>query len=109
MDPIILATITSAVTTLALECGKGAASEAGKALWSKIVRVLGWQTVPPLADLSSSIARSLTASPKTATEVVKLLQGTNSGVEDVVALIGNLDADKVIISARITVRGDLNM
>lgn len=53
MDPITLAVVTSAVTTLASEVGKGIAGEAGKSAWGKIKAWFQWSTEPAEAELSS--------------------------------------------------------
>ena len=44
MDPVILAVITSAVTLLASESLKGAASAAGRDAWGRIKALFGWQS-----------------------------------------------------------------
>ena len=51
MEPLTLATLTSAVTVLALEVGKGPAAEAGKSAWGKIKSLFRWSAEPAEADL----------------------------------------------------------
>ena len=63
MDPVTLATITSAVTVLATECAKKAAAEAGKDLWAKIKSLLKWNDEPPIATVPERIARELQSDP----------------------------------------------
>lgn len=51
MEPLTLATLTAAVTVLALEVGKGAAAEAGKSASGKIKSLIRWSPDPGVADL----------------------------------------------------------
>ena len=54
MDPITLAVTTSAVVTLASKVVDGAASEAGKSLWTKIQGLLGFQQTPTATELAAT-------------------------------------------------------
>ena len=63
VDPVLLATITSQVVTLAGEVAKAGASEAGKAAWHRVCSVFGWGDNPPAGDgIARSVAESLVRS-----------------------------------------------
>jgi hypothetical protein len=109
MDPITLATITSALTLLSTEVAKGAASEAGKALWTKIKSMLGWAQDPSPSDLAPEIARKLAADSKIAKEIVELLQAQPESNRHASTLVQSIDADKVIVAGEFKVSGDFHM
>ena len=109
MDPIVLATITSALTLLSTEAAKGAASEAGKQLWGRIRSMLGWAKDPSPPDLSAEIARKLATAPELASKIVELLQGNAHSVPQASSLVQHIDAQKVIVASEFKVSGDFNM
>ena len=109
MDPITLATVTSAVSVLGMECAKGMAGVAGKDLWDKIKSRLGFQGEPKTSELAQSVASRLASDEKLAAEIVALLKehaGTGSSAG---ALVGSIDAEKVVVATRIDPHGDFNM
>ncbi len=111
MDPITLATVTSAVTLLATECGKGLASEAGKATWSKIRSLLGWQDEPTEKtekEFAPAVARRLEKDEVVVRQIVALLQ-EQPAVGTASALVGSIQADKVVVAETLNVSGDFNM
>jgi hypothetical protein len=59
IDPISLATLTSAVTVLGAECIKGASRGAGQDLWGKVKSLFNWGADPDLADLAVKVASKL--------------------------------------------------
>jgi hypothetical protein len=83
MDPIILATITSALTLLSTEVAKCAQSP---------------------SDLAPEIARKLAADSKIAKEIVELLQAQPESSRHASTL-----ADKVIVAGEFKVSGDFHM
>lgn len=97
MDPITLATITSALTLIATEATKGVANEAGKSLWSLIKSKLGWTEEPPKGSLAQEIATKLSAEPKLAAEIVKLLQSRPEANQPAAALVQGINAEKVVV------------
>lgn len=107
MDPITLATITSAVTVLALEAGKGMASEAGKSAWQKIKKLFGMTGEPKEEDLAREVAERLVNDPALAKEVLSLLENRGTGSSS--ALVNKIDAEKVVVVDHLEVRGDFNM
>ena len=109
MDPITLATVTSAVSVLASECAKGAASDAGKDLWARIKSLLSWSKDPELADLAPLLAKQLSANEKLALNIVELLKGSPEAETVAGKLVGRIDAQKVIVAGRIEVSGDFKM
>jgi len=108
MDPITLATITSAASNLGLEAIRDSATEAVQELWDTIKQKLGWQQEPDSSELAPEIARRLQNDEELTRELVKLLQNqsqpTYSG-----ALVKNIDADKVTLADTVNIHGDLNM
>lgn len=99
MDPITLATVTAALTTLATECGKNAASEAGKDLWDQVKSLFGWKAEPPPSELAPDIARRLQADDALLKRVVGLLQERPAGTAS--ALVGSIQAGKVVVATTI--------
>jgi hypothetical protein len=109
MDPIALATITSALTLLSTEVAKGAAGEAGKQLWARIQSMLGWAKDPSPPELSVEIARKLATTPELASKIVELLQGHAHSVPQASSLVGHIDAQKVVVASEFNVSGDFIM
>jgi hypothetical protein len=105
MDPIALAAVTSAVTTLAMEAAKSTAGEAGKSLWEKIKKRLGFASDPKPEELPVQIAIKLNGDEKLASEIIKLLQGQRGSTP--AALVGRIDAEKVVIINQPEVKRDL--
>jgi hypothetical protein len=99
MDPIVLATLTSGATVLAAECAKGAASEAGKDVWTKIKSLFGWKKEPQLMQLAPTIAQRLQADADLARKLVDLLQQDRAGTAS--TLVGTINADKVVVARKI--------
>ncbi len=99
MEPVTLAMLTSAVTVLALEVGKGAASELGKSAWGKIKSLFKWSAEPAEADLSADIAKALEANEALARQVVEILQAQSTGTAS--TLVGTINADKVVVADKI--------
>ncbi len=99
MEPVTLAMLTSAVTVLALEVGKGAAAEAGKSAWGRIKALFKWSADPPEADLSADIAKALQANEALARQVVEILQAQSTGTAS--NLVGTINADKVVVADKI--------
>lgn len=108
MDPVTLATITSAVTLLATECAKGLSSEAGKSTWNAIKSLFKWDADPGPDELAKLIAQHMEKDPEAAKQVVELLQADDS-VGGASALVGNIDAQKVVVAGEIDVKGNFNM
>lgn len=107
MDPVTLATITSAVTILATEVAKGAASEAGKQAWTAAKKLLGFSSDPSEAQLAPEIARRLAGNADAAKQIVTLLQEEPTGCPS--SLVGSINAEKVVVADQINIAGDLNM
>ena len=103
MEPITLATTTSALTLLATEVAKGLGDEAGKDLWEKVKRLLHWSGDPQTSELSVKLATELSADDELASQVIKLLQ-SSPNVGTPAALVGRIDADKVFVT-----HGDMNV
>lgn len=107
MDPITLATVTSAVTMLATEAAKSAAGEAGKALWEKVKRRLGFASEPKPADLPVEIALKLSGDTAAAKDILKLISGDKSSRS--AALVGRIDAEKVVVQYIEKVEGGVHI
>lgn len=74
MDPVTIATITSAVTVVAAEVAKGIASAASKDIWSKIKGVLGWSENPNLSDMPIHLAKRLLSDAEIGRKLLEILQ-----------------------------------
>ena len=109
MDPIALATITSALTLIASEVAKGAASEAGKGLWAQIKSMLGLSHEPKPENLAPEIAGRLAADSELAKKIVQLLQANPESARQASTLVQRIDAEKVIVAHQINISGDFNM
>ena len=107
MDPIVLATVTSAVALCGTEFLKGAASEGGKQLWGKIMKLFGWQSPPTQSELAPAIAKRLLQDQELAGQIVRVLQ--KEPATSAAALVASVDAEKVVIAKEINVSGDFNM
>jgi len=106
MDPISLATITSAATNLGLEAITDTATEAGKELWATIKEKLEWREEPDSSELASRIAEKLQNDEELSREVVQLLQNQSESPHSS-ALVRNIDADKVTLADTINIHADL--
>jgi hypothetical protein len=106
LDPIVLATITSAVSVLGTEYLKGAASEAGKSTWIAIRSLFGWKDDPSPADIPQKVATSLISSSELPQKVYELLK-TSHSVGVARSMVEKIDAEKVIVIE--TMHGNVTM
>jgi hypothetical protein len=101
IDPIALASITSAVSVLGNEFLKGIAGEAGKSTWAKIKTLFNWQSEPEAEDIPHAVATALTQSPQLAAQILDLLKQQDTGSPS--AMVGNIHAEggKVVVAQTI--------
>jgi hypothetical protein len=99
VDPVTLATVTSAVTTLGLDIAKQVASDATKALWGKVKSLLGWTADPPPDRLAVEAAKKLAEEPELVARVNLLLKAAPA--EAAGQLVGSIDAEKVVVAGQI--------
>jgi hypothetical protein len=101
VDPIILASITSAVSVLGNEFLKGISGAAGKSAWANIQSLLGWQSAPKAEEIPAKVATALTASPELAERILELLKNQDVGTPS--AMVGKIEATngKVVVSQTI--------
>jgi hypothetical protein len=109
MDPIALATITSGVTVLATEAGKGLAGEMGKDAWTRIKSVLGFQADPPAGELAPAVAERLANDDAAAREVLRLLREHAGGAGGAAAIVGQVNAERVVVIKDQKIQGDFNL
>jgi hypothetical protein len=105
MDPIVLSTMTAALTVLGTEVGKATASEAGKTAWQGVLKLFGWTRAPALPELAESIANKLQADPELARRVLGHLGRDEVGPAS--TLVANISAEKVVVAQ--TIQGDVHM
>lgn len=74
MEPISLAILTAAVTTLATKAAEGFGEEAGKSLWGRVKAALGWSVEPPAQELAPKLAERFNADEAVARRVLELLK-----------------------------------
>jgi hypothetical protein len=98
-DPVTLATVTAAVTTLGLECAKSVASEAGKSIWGKVKSLFGWASDPAPDKLAHEAAEKMAAQPDLLEQVVALLKAEGGGTAG--QLVGRIKAKKVVVAETI--------
>jgi hypothetical protein len=101
LDPISLATLTSAVTLVAQDYGKGVAGEAGKATWIAIKSLFGWRSDPAVAEVPEQVATGLSSSPEIAEKLIEILKRDPS--QPTASLVHNLTVvdGKVVIAQHI--------
>jgi hypothetical protein len=109
MDPVTLATITAGVSVLATESAKGLAGQAGKDTWARIKSALGWKDDPAPEKLAPAIAERLANDDDTARTVINLLRDDANSVGSAAAIVGSINAERVIVIKDQTVTGDLNI
>ena len=109
IDPIVLATVTSSLAVLGSEVAKGVASGAGKDLWAKAKSLLGWESEPPPKDFAISVATQLQNDEALGAKLITLLQEADSANVPAAALVGRIDAKKVVVIGRMEVSGDFRM
>ena len=99
MDPITLAALTSGVVTLASECAKGLASQAGEDAWSKIKSLFAWKKEPADHELAPKVAEVLNNNAQLAQQVLQLLQRQPTGTAS--TLVQSIYAEKVVVATNI--------
>jgi hypothetical protein len=109
MDPVALATVTAAATSLAAECGKGLAGEAGKDLWARVKRVLKLDDDPAAERLTPAIAERLLADEHAAREVVALLKQSGAAAGGAGMIVGNVDAERLVVIHTQHIAGDFTL
>jgi hypothetical protein len=107
-DPVMLATVTTALTHLGLKALDGTISQAGKDLWTTITHRLGWTAVPSADSLPTVIATQLKDDDALATELVALLQA-HAQVGTASAIVGRIQANNVITAGTLNNPGTINM
>jgi hypothetical protein len=108
MEPVTLAAVTSALTLLGSEAAKGIISESGKDLWKIAKERFGWSTDPPADSLAIDIANRLKGDESLTNELAELLKSRpDVGVAS--ALVGRIEAGKVIVASSISVSRDFKM
>jgi hypothetical protein len=106
LDPVAMATITSAVSVLGTEYLKGVGTEAGKATWNKLKSLLGWKEDPPAEEIPHAVATSLKTSPDLAQKILELLKD-NRAAGVAASMVGKIDAKNVAIIE--TMHGNITM
>ena len=110
MDPISLATLTAAATTLATKALEGFGGEAGKHLWSRVKHKLGWSEDPPPVELPQRLAEQFQGDEAIARQVLELLQtDPDAPAAGVQQLVGNLQTNggKVVVIGKQETTGDI--
>ncbi|WP_148282418.1 hypothetical protein [Corallococcus coralloides] len=98
MDPVTLATVTSAITVLGTKVAEGVVGEASKTLWERVLKTFGWSSTPPTEQLAQTTATHLQAHPEQAAQALSILKQDTGSVG---MLVGRIDAEKVIIAQNI--------
>jgi hypothetical protein len=98
IDPVALASITSAVSLVGNDYLKGLATEAGKATWAGIKALFGWTSDPPPAEIPNKVASALTESPDLTEKLLYILKNSETG--PVKALVGKIDSHdgKIVVA-----------
>ncbi len=103
MDPVVLSSLTAAVSVIGNEYLKGVASDAAKSTWAGIKSLFGWSSDPVPAEIPQRIADAAAASPELVEKVLALLKTNQTGTAT--ALVSNLSVSsggKVVVAQNIT-------
>ena len=106
MDPVTLAVVTTAASTLAMEAGKAGVGEIAKDAWTKVKGLFGWSKDPATEDLAESIYKALAAKPAVAQQVAELLKTTNTGAAS--RLVSKVTITVTNTTGNITAGRDVN-
>ena len=106
IDPVVLSSLTAAVSILGTDYLKGVGSEAGKATWTGIKTLFGWTSDPAPAEIPEKVTNALGASPELTEELLKLLKNGETGAAT--ALVGKIEVTggKVVVAGSVH---ELNM
>lgn len=107
-DPVLLSTVTAALSFLAQTVIAGGVSEAGRQLWLSAKQRLGFTGDPPPEELAVSIAVRLKDDPALASELAELLK-SEPGAGKASLMVGRIEAGKVIVAGTLNVSGDFKM
>lgn len=88
MEPVTLATVTSAVVNLALEAAKEVAPKVFKETWTQVKKILGWDAEPAPSDLASKVAQQLMTDESLAIKVLEAVKALPAGATS--QLVGNI-------------------
>jgi hypothetical protein len=107
-DPVLLATVTTGLSTLGLKAVDGVLTEAAKDLWSIVKKRLGWTADPSPDNLATGIAARLKDDSNLANELAELLKcHPQAGIAS--ALVGNIQGGTVVVAGTLNVSGDFKM
>lgn len=106
MDPILVATVTAAVTVLAREVGKAAIGASVHQLWQRIAHAFSWKEQPKESDLAPEVAKRLLADAALTARIAAILKESGPDAKVVGALVARIDAQKVVVADSIVVHGD---
>ncbi len=109
MDPVTLAVATSGLSFLAVECIKGAASEAGKNLWNGVKSLFDWQAEPDLDGLAERIARRLAENDEAARRAVELIASSPDVGTASLVVSGSITGKNVITGTNVSFAGEVKM
>ncbi|WIG93536.1 hypothetical protein [Myxococcus sp. SDU36] len=98
MDPVTLATVTSAITVLGTKVAEGLASGAGKSIWESVLKIFKWDAAPPVDGLAQATAEHLQAHPNHVAQTIQVLRQDTGSVG---MLVGRIDAEKVVVAQSI--------
>lgn len=88
MEPISLATVTTAVVTLAIDAAKELAPQLTKDTWAQIKKMLGWDTEPLRGDLAPKVAQRLMTDESLALKVIEAIKTLPTEASS--QLVGNI-------------------
>ncbi|RYZ10573.1 MAG: hypothetical protein EOO70_10315 [Myxococcaceae bacterium] len=99
MNPIALATVTSAVTLLATEAAKAVATQAAKDAWERVKAHLGFDAEPSAPEVPALTATALQERPELLPELQRIV--AESGSQAAGQLVGTVNAEKVVVAQNI--------
>lgn len=106
IDPVVVSSLTAAVSVLGTDYLKGVGNEAGKATWTGIKTLFGWASDPAPDEIPEKVTNALTVLPELTEKLLALLKNSEPGVAR--ALVGKLEVSggKVVVAGSVY---ELNM
>src|SRR4051812_13871567 len=105
MEPITVAVLTAAVTTLGNEVTAGVATAAGKSLWERINKLFAWKREPDPSQIAATVAEILIKDIRVRSELERLFLEFDAEFS---SKVGRSIQTKVY-NERTDVSGDLNI
>jgi hypothetical protein len=105
-DPLVLSSLTAAVSVLGNEYLKGIATDAGKNTWSAIKSLFAWTSDPSPTEIAEKVANAVATSPEMIGKLLQLLKSSQAGAATSLVEKLEVNGGKVVLAGTIN---DLRM